>query len=124
MGRLPLFMFIILFGLSMDHHIFVFSRVRERRSPGTDAREAVVAGIAASAGVVTSAAVIMTGVFSVFVTLSAIEYKMPGTGMAVAVLVDATVARGVLLPAAMSPLAERAGALPGRTATSGGPLRR
>ncbi|NUW30189.1 MMPL family transporter [Nonomuraea sp. SMC257] len=105
---LPLFMFIVLFGLSMDYHIFVLSRIRERRAGGASAREAVAGGIAASAGVVSGAALIMTGVFTVFVTLSAIEYKMLGLGMALAILLDATVVRGVLLPAAMSLLGERA----------------
>ncbi|MET7461570.1 MMPL family transporter [Nonomuraea sp. NPDC005501] len=105
---LPLFMFIVLFGLSMDYHIFVLSRIRERRAGGASPREAVAGGIAASAGVVSSAALIMTGVFTVFVTLSAIEYKMLGLGMALAILLDATVVRGVLLPAAMAILGERA----------------
>lgn len=125
---LPLFMFIILFGLSMDYHIFILSRIRERWAGsrgGTDgAREAIVGGIAASAGVVTSAAVIMVGVFSVFTTLSAIEYKMLGTGMAVAILIDATVVRGVLLPAALALLGERAWTLPGRRSSSAGPAGR
>ncbi|WP_435888640.1 MMPL family transporter [Streptomyces niveus] len=76
--------------------------------------EAIVGGVAVSAGVVTSAAAIMVGVFSVFTTLSAIEYKMLGTGMAVAILIDATVVRGVLLPAALALLGERAWTLPGR----------
>ncbi|MFF2184304.1 MMPL family transporter [Streptomyces sp. NPDC058155] len=115
---LPLFMFIILFGLSMDYHIFILSRIRERwtgSAGGRDAsREAIVGGIAASAGVVTSAAVIMVGVFSVFTTLSSIEYKMLGTGMAVAILIDATVVRGVLLPAALALLGDRAWTMPGR----------
>ncbi len=110
---LPLFMFIILFGLSMDYHVFILSRVRECWTEGTP-REAIVRGIGAGAGVVTSAAVIMTGVFSVFMMLSAIEYKMLGAGMAVAILIDATVVRGVLLPAAMALLGERAWWLPGR----------
>ncbi|MEV0775739.1 MMPL family transporter [Streptomyces sp. NPDC050433] len=117
---LPLFMFIILFGLSMDYHIFILSRIRERwsGSPGgpDGTREAIVGGIAASAGVVTSAAAIMVGVFSVFTTLSAIEYKMLGTGMAVAILIDATVVRGVLLPASLALLGDRAWTLPGRRA--------
>ncbi|MFI9581498.1 MMPL family transporter [Streptomyces sp. NPDC052236] len=112
---LPLFMFIILFGLSMDYHIFILSRIRERWfAGGVNPKEAIVGGIGASAGVVTSAAAIMTGVFSVFVILSAIEYKMLGVGMAVAILIDATVVRGVLLPAAMALLGERAWWLPGR----------
>ncbi|WP_405113273.1 MMPL family transporter [Micromonospora sp. NBC_01405] len=105
---LPLFVFVLLFGLSMDYHIFILSRIRERRSAGATSREAIVSGIGASAGVVTSAAAIMIGVFSVFVTLSAIEYKMLGVGMAVAILIDATVVRGVLLPAALALLNDRA----------------
>ncbi|MFC3494641.1 MMPL family transporter [Glycomyces rhizosphaerae] len=105
---IPLFMFIILFGLSMDYHIFVLSRVAERRLTGAANHDAIVGGIAASAGVVSSAALIMTGVFSVFVTLSAIEYKMLGLGMALAILIDATIVRGVLLPAAMSLMGDRA----------------
>jgi RND superfamily putative drug exporter len=109
---LPLFMFVLLFGLSMDYHIFILSRIRERWTSGAGSRGAIVDGIASSAGVVTSAAVIMTGVFSIFVTLSAIEYKMLGVGMAVAVLIDATVVRGVLLPAAMALLGARAWTLP------------
>ena len=104
---LPLFMFVLLFGLSMDYHIFILSRVRERWSCGAAGPAAIVDGIAVSAGVVTSAAVIMTAVFSVFVTLSAIEYKMLGVGMAVAILIDATVVRGVLLPAALALLGVR-----------------
>ncbi|TDB76789.1 MMPL family transporter [Micromonospora sp. KC723] len=106
-GWLPLFMFVMLFGLSMDYHIFILSRIRERRTTTADPRDAIVDGIAASAGVVTSAAVIMTAVFTVFVTLSAIEYKMLGVGMAVAVVIDATIVRGVLLPAALAILERR-----------------
>lgn len=109
---LPLFMFVILFGLSMDYHIFILSRIRERWLEGAEPREAVIGGIAVSAGVVSSAALIMTGVFTVFMTLSAIEYKMLGLGMALAILIDATVVRGVLLPATMSLLGERAWRLP------------
>ncbi|MFI5801648.1 MMPL family transporter [Streptomyces sp. NPDC051561] len=109
---LPLFMFIILFGLSMDYHIFILGRIRERWLAGAEPHRAVVEGVAASAGVVSSAALIMTGVFTVFLTLSAIEYKMLGLGMALAILIDATVVRGVLLPAAMSLLGERAWAAP------------
>lgn len=108
MAWLPLFMFTVLFGLSMDYHIFILSRIRERWAGGVPAREAVVSGLGASAGVVTSAAVIMTLVFAVFVTLTSIENKMLGVGLAVAVLLDATLVRGVLLPAALSLLGERA----------------
>ncbi|WP_181770439.1 MMPL family transporter [Amycolatopsis pittospori] len=104
-GWLPMFMFVLLLGLSMDYHIFILSRIRERRAEGAVA--AIVHGTGTSAGVVSSAAVIMVGVFSVFVTLSAIEYKMMGVGMAVAVLIDATLVRGVLLPAFLALLGER-----------------
>jgi RND superfamily putative drug exporter len=109
-------MFVMLFGLSMDYHIFILSRIRERWAAGADPRDAIVGGIGGSAGVVTSAAVIMTAVFSVFITLGAIEYKMLGLGMAVAVIIDATVVRGVLLPAAMSLLGTRTWSAPSRPA--------
>ncbi|WP_018220873.1 MMPL family transporter [Salinispora pacifica] len=111
---LPLFMFVILFGLSMDYHIFILSRIRERWLAGADPKTAITRGISSSAGVVTSAAVIMVAVFSIFVTLTAIEYKMLGVGMAVAVLIDVTVVRGVLLPAVLSLLGRSAWAFPGR----------
>lgn len=107
-GWLPLFMFVILFGLSMDYHIFILSRIRERFGASGLARDSIVSGIGASAGVVTSAAVIMVAAFTVFVTLTAIEYKMLGIGMAVAILIDATVVRGVLLPAALALLGDHA----------------
>lgn len=113
-GWLPLFMFVLLFGLSMDYHIFILSRIRERWSAGAPAWAATVDGVGASAGVVTSAAAIMTAVFSVFIVLSAIEYKMLGLGMAVAVLIDATIVRGVLLPAGMALLGEWAWGSPRR----------
>jgi RND superfamily putative drug exporter len=104
---LPLFMFVLLFGLSMDYHVFILSRIRELRVGGASARAAVTDGIARSAGVVTSAAVIMVAVFSIFATLSLIEFKMFGVAMAVAVLIDATIVRGVLLPAGLSLLGDR-----------------
>ncbi len=109
---LPLFLFVLLFGLSMDYHVFILSRVRELWQRGRPAREAVIDGISGSAGVVTSAAVIMVAVFSIFATLSVIEFKMFGIGMAAAVLIDATVVRGILMPAALSLLGERAWSLP------------
>ena len=104
----PLFIFVFLFGISMDYHVFILSRIRELRTRGASMRDAVVGGIAGSAGVVTSAAVIMVAVFSVLATLSIVQTKMLGVGLAVAVLIDATVVRGVLLPAALSLLGERA----------------
>ncbi|MCD0481531.1 MMPL family transporter [Streptacidiphilus sp. ASG 303] len=108
----PLFLFVILFGLSMDYHVFVVSRIKEARDRGMDTRSAVSYGIRSTAGVVTSAAVIMVAVFSVFGTLSVQSMKQMGVGLAVAVLVDATVIRGVLLPSVMSLLGERNWYLP------------
>ncbi len=105
---LPLMLFVVLFGLSMDYHIFVTSRVREARDHGMDPRTAIRAGLARSAGVVTSAAAVMVGVFSIFATLSMLEMKQLGVGMAVAVLLDATVVRGIMLPALLGLLGDRA----------------
>jgi len=105
---LPLFMFVLLFGLSMDYHVFILSRIRELWQGGATAKDAVTDGIARSAGVVTSAAVIMVAVFSIFATLSVIEFKVFGVAMAAAVLIDATVVRGVLLPAGLALLGDRA----------------
>jgi len=109
---MPLFLFVLLFGLSMDYHVFILSRIRELRQRGWSTPQAITGGIARSAGVVTSAAVIMVAVFSIFATLSLIEFKMFGVAMAAAVLIDATVIRGVLMPAAMSLLGERNWYLP------------
>jgi len=110
----PLFTFVLLFGLSMDYHVFILSRIRERWAAGASATDAVTGGIAVSAGVVTSAAVIMVAVFSIFATLSFIDVKMLGVGLAFAVLLDATIVRGILVPAAMSLLGERCWYLPRR----------
>jgi RND superfamily putative drug exporter len=109
---LPLFMFVILFGLSMDYHVFVISRIKELRSRGASTRTAVVDGIASSSGVVSSAALIMVAVFSLFALMPFAPMKMVGIGMAVAVAIDATLVRGVLVPAAMSLLGERNWTLP------------
>jgi len=109
---IPLFLFVILFGLSMDYHVFIISRIRELRTGGATTPDAIVGGISSSAGVVTSAAVIMVAVFSIFATLSVIEFKMFGVAMASAVLIDATVVRGVLMPAIMSLMGERTWYLP------------
>ena len=97
---LPLFLFVILFGLSMDYHVFILSRIREAVDRGMTTDEAVAFGIKQTAGVVTSAAVVMVAVFSIFGSLSMVEFKMMGVGLAAAVLIDATLVRGVLLPAA------------------------
>src|SRR6516165_9433939 len=104
---LPLFMFVLLFGLSMDYHVFILSRIRELRRRGATALEAVTGGITSSAGVVTSAAVIMVAVFSIFASLSVIEFKFFGVAMAAAVLLDATTVRGILLPAGLALRGER-----------------
>ena len=105
---LPLMMFVILFGLSMDYHVFVVSRVREAFNGGASPREAVRLGVARSAGVVTSAAVVMVAVFAIFGTLSSLEMKQLGVGLATAILLDATLVRGVLLPAVLAVLGRRA----------------
>jgi RND superfamily putative drug exporter len=105
---LPLLMFVILFGLSMDYHVFVVSRVREAWASGVGPREAVQLGVARSAGVVTSAATVMVAVFAIFATLSVLELKQLGVGLATAVLLDATLVRAVLLPAVLALLGRRA----------------
>ncbi|MET7570350.1 MMPL family transporter [Streptomyces sp. NPDC005492] len=104
---LPLFLFVILFGLSMDYHVFVVSRIREARLRGRTTQEAIQHGVVTTAGVVTSAAIIMVAVFAIFGTLSMQSMKQMGVGLAAAVLIDATVIRGVLLPAVMALLGER-----------------
>ncbi|HEX4930991.1 MAG TPA: MMPL family transporter, partial [Gaiellaceae bacterium] len=109
---LPMFLFVILFGLSMDYHVFILSRVREAYDRGLSNEDAVAHGIKSSAGVVTSAAVVMVGTFSVFALLPVIDMKEMGVGLAVAVLIDATLIRAVLLPAAMKLLGERNWYLP------------
>jgi RND superfamily putative drug exporter len=103
---LPLFLFVVLFGLSMDYHVFILTRVREGYDHGMSTEEAVSHGIRATAGVVTSAAVVMIGVFSIFATLSALDFKEMGVGLALAVLIDATIVRAVLLPASMKLLGD------------------
>jgi RND superfamily putative drug exporter len=103
---LPLFLFVILFGLSMDYHVFILTRVRELRDRGMSTDEAVTRGITTTAGTVTSAAAVMVAVFLVFVTLTFLDFKEMGLGLAVAVLIDATVIRGVMLPAAMKVLGD------------------
>ncbi|AUY54543.1 MMPL family transporter [Streptomyces sp. CB01881] len=108
----PLFLFVILFGLSMDYHVFVVSRIKEGRDRGLPTRAAIAHGIRSTAGVVTSAAVIMVAVFAVFGTLSMQAMKQMGVGLAVAVLIDATVIRAVLLPSVMTLLGERNWYLP------------
>jgi len=109
---IPLFSFVILFGLSMDYHVFVVSRIREAYDRGLSTPDAVAHGIRISAGVVTSAAAIMVAVFAVFATLSMTTFKQLGVGLAVAILLDATVVRAVLLPSLLSLLGDRTWWLP------------
>jgi RND superfamily putative drug exporter len=103
---LPLFLFVVLFGLSMDYHVFILSRVREAVDAGESTDTAVRRSIAVTAGVVTAAALVMVCVFSLFGTLSSLELKQAGVGLAAAVLIDATLIRGVLLPATMKLLGD------------------
>ncbi|HUC59842.1 MAG TPA: MMPL family transporter [Streptosporangiaceae bacterium] len=105
---IPLFLFVFLFGLSMDYHVFILSRIKELRDGGRRSRQAIIEGISTSAGVVTSAAVIMVAVFTILASLSLIDLQILGVGLAAAVLIDATVVRGVLLPAALALLGDRA----------------
>jgi putative drug exporter of the RND superfamily len=99
---IPLFLFVVLFGLSMDYHVFVVSRIREAAERGLSTREAVRQGITRSAGVVTSAAVVMVSVFAIFASLDMIEFKELGVGLAAAILIDALVVRAVVLPSLMT----------------------
>jgi RND superfamily putative drug exporter len=98
---LPLFLFVVLFGLSMDYHVFIVSRIKELVDRGVPNDEAVSRGIRATAGTVTSAAVVMIAVFAIFATLRTLDMKQMGIGLATAVLIDATIVRAVLLPATM-----------------------
>jgi uncharacterized membrane protein YdfJ with MMPL/SSD domain len=109
----PLLLFVILFGLSMDYHVFIVSRIRETFDRGASMDDAIAQGIKSTAGVVTSAAIVMVAVFSIFATLSMLFFKQFGVGLAVAILIDATLVRAVLLPATMKLLGERNWYLPG-----------
>ena len=102
----PLLLFVILFGLSMDYHVFILSRIRETFDRGAKMDEAISHGIKSTAGVVTSAAIVMVAVFAVFATLSWPFFKQFGVGLSAAILIDATIVRGVLLPASMKLLGD------------------
>lgn len=108
----PLFLFVILFGLSMDYHVFVLSRIREGHDRGWPTKLAVSRGIRSTAGVITSAALVMVAVFGLFTTGSLVSMKELGFGLAIAVLIDATIVRAVLLPSVMVVLRERNWYLP------------
>jgi RND superfamily putative drug exporter len=103
---LPIFLFVILFGLSMDYHVFILSRIREAYDRGLSTEDAVEHGITSTAGVVTSAAIVMVGVFFVFALMPILDMKEMGIGLAAAVLIDATIVRAVLLPASMKLLGD------------------
>lgn len=105
---IPVFVLVVLVGLSMDYHVFVLSRIRELVDGGMPVRQAVHRGISDTAGVITSAAAVMVSVFAIFATLSMMEMKMMGVGLSAAILVDATVIRLIVLPAALVLLGERA----------------
>jgi uncharacterized membrane protein YdfJ with MMPL/SSD domain len=102
----PLLLFVILFGLSMDYHVLVIGRIRETYDKGADMDEAISHGIKCTAGVVTSAAIVMVAVFSIFGMLSMLLFKQFGVGLATAILIDATIVRGILLPASMKLLGD------------------
>ena len=110
---IPLFLLVILFGLSMDYHVLILSRIREGHERGLSTRRAVADGITSTAGVITSAALVMVAVFSVFATLSEIAFKQLGVALAAAVLIDATIVRIVLLPSLMTLLGRWNWYLPG-----------
>ena len=103
---LPLFLFVVLFGLSMDYHVFILTRIKELVDRGMPTTQAVEQGIRTTAGTVTSAAFVMVAVFAIFAGLRVLAVKQMGFGLAVAVLIDATIVRAVLLPASMKLLGE------------------
>jgi RND superfamily putative drug exporter len=105
-GFIPMFLFVILFGLSMDYHVFILSRVREGYDEGKSTEEAIAHGVKVTAGVVTSAAIVMVFVFAIFGTLQILFLKQFGVGLAAAILIDATIIRAVLLPASMKLLGD------------------
>jgi uncharacterized membrane protein YdfJ with MMPL/SSD domain len=109
----PLLLFVILFGLSMDYHVFVISRIREAFDGGASTDEAIARGVTSTAGVVTAAAAVMCSVFAIFATLSMLFFQQFGVGLATAILIDATIVRAVLLPASMKLLGDWNWYLPG-----------
>jgi RND superfamily putative drug exporter len=119
---LPMFILVVLVGLSMDYQVFVLSRIREHVRSGLPARLAVERGVTDTAGVVTSAAAVMVSVFAIFATLSMLEMKMMGVGLAAAILIDATVIRLVLMPAALVLLGDRAWGKRARQTPMGEPV--
>jgi RND superfamily putative drug exporter len=109
---IPLFLFVVLFGLSMDYHVLILSRIREGHDRGLSPRRAVAEGITSTAGVITSAALVMVAVFAIFATLREVDFKQLGVALSSAVLIDATIVRIVLLPSVMALLGARTWYLP------------
>jgi RND superfamily putative drug exporter len=109
---LPLFLFVVLFGLSMDYHVFILSRIKELHDRGSTTDDAIRLGITRTAGTVTNAAIIMVAVFGLFATLSLLMMQQMGFGLAVAVLIDATIVRALLVPSIMKLLGEHNWYLP------------
>ena len=109
---MPLFLFSVLFGLSMDYQVFLLSRIRERYDTSKNTREAVRWGVASTARIITGAALIIVAVFSGFARGELVMFQQMGFGVAVALLIDATVIRSVILPSAMALLGERSWYLP------------
>jgi len=110
---IPLFLLVVLFGLSMDYHVLILSRIREGHDGGLAPGRAVAEGITSTAGVITSAALVMVAVFAIFATLSEVDFKQLGVALASAVLIDATIVRVVLLPSVMKLLGRWNWYLPG-----------
>jgi RND superfamily putative drug exporter len=108
----PLFLFAVLFGLSMDYHVFLLSRIRERYARTGDNRDAIVHGVSSTGRIITGAALIIVAVFSGFARGDLVMFQQMGFGVAVALLLDATVVRLVLVPAAMELLGDRNWYLP------------
>ncbi|MFL5761931.1 MAG: MMPL family transporter, partial [Thermomicrobiales bacterium] len=109
---LPLFLFCVLFGLSMDYHVFLLSRIRERYDISGKNKESVAVGLQSTAKIITGAALIMVAVFSGFAAGSLVSLQQAGFGLAVAVLLDATIVRSILVPASMALLGDRNWYLP------------
>ena len=109
----PLFLFAVLFGLSMDYHVFLLSRIRERYAQTGDNRDAIAHGVGSTGRIITGAALIIIAVFSGFARGDLVMFQQMGFGVAVALLLDATVVRLVLVPAAMELLGDRNWYLPG-----------
>jgi RND superfamily putative drug exporter len=108
----PIFLFCVLFGLSMDYHVFLLSRIREHYDATHNNRESVAVGLQATGKIITGAALIMVAVFAGFASGQLVMFQQMGFGLAVAVLLDATIVRSILVPATMALLGDRNWYLP------------